>query len=362
MNIIKGLKATYEETTLQGKIYFFLIYTGTCFSIIASIINIVLDLDPRTTLITMVTTIVLGSNIFYAYKRHTYEWPARMALLFMLVFIYPSLWITNSGLLGPTPYFFVFNTILVAVILKKKEFAGFLLLTLSLLIGLIIFEVQFPNRITPYQDVWSQKLDLTLSLFFIGIFLIIIVWRIMTEYEKNIQALHMVQHELHQLSVTDELTGIHNRRHILKQIDRTHQSDQLSPFSIMMFDIDDFKSVNDLYGHTVGDEVICGISSLLVSNIRPTDVAGRIGGEEFLVLLKDTNTSDALDRAEMIRTKIAQATWSKEKLKVTVSGGVYTRKPTDSPDHLLEQVDAGLYAAKNKGKNCIVSWQEASFM
>ncbi len=121
----------------------------------------------------------------------------------------------------------------------------------------------------------------------------------------------------------------------------THQST-----SIIMFDIDHFKSINDRFGHSVGDHVICRVSDLLKDNIRAIDKLGRIGGEEFVILLKSTDVIQAEARADKLRKMVSEIEWEYTDLKVTLSGGVYCFKENESVDKIMEQVDLRLYQAK----------------
>ena len=123
--------------------------------------------------------------------------------------------------------------------------------------------------------------------------------------------------------------------------------------TVIMFDIDDFKIINDTYGHSIGDEVILGVSELLTLNTRENDIVGRIGGEEFLIVLSNANYGLALIIAEKLRLLISEKKWSKENLSVTVSGGVYTKEDTDTVEKTLEKVDVYLYKSKREGKNII---------
>lgn len=164
-----------------------------------------------------------------------------------------------------------------------------------------------------------------------------------------------------QLSVTathDKLTGLYNRHFIVDQLER-----QLNLFtrygtqcSIVMFDIDHFKQINDRYGHTVGDDVLVAFSRRTELQIRQGDTFGRYGGEEFLLVLPTTDLPSALNFAERIRSKLASSPLVEHPLPliITASFGVAQLKPNDSIDTWLIRADEALYRAKGKGRNCIV--------
>ncbi|MFH0875095.1 MAG: diguanylate cyclase [archaeon] len=157
---------------------------------------------------------------------------------------------------------------------------------------------------------------------------------------------------LKKLSITDGLTGLFNHRYITDALSRlVEENNRYSqPLSISMFDIDNFKKANDEYGHLFGDEVLVKISNSIESCLRKTDMVGRYGGEEFLVLFAHTNLKGAAESAERIIRNIENLKWEKENFKITVSAGVCEKKDEDTTT-LIKKADDLLYAAKQKGKN-----------
>jgi diguanylate cyclase (GGDEF)-like protein len=168
------------------------------------------------------------------------------------------------------------------------------------------------------------------------------------------------QARLDALARTDELTGLPNRREVLERI--TAELERAArtglPTSLLMFDIDRFKRVNDTHGHAAGDCVLRAVAAIARASLRRIDVCGRVGGEEFLVLLPDAGAEDARAAAERLRAAIAAgATDCVDKtLHITVSVGVVTRVPgeTASLDALVQAADLALYAAKDAGRDRVV--------
>lgn len=170
---------------------------------------------------------------------------------------------------------------------------------------------------------------------------------------------------LETLSVTDSLTGLFNRNKLNAII-----NDQLAryernkrPFSVLMIDVDHFKTLNDSLGHVAGDEIIAGIARKISQSIRNVDFAARFGGDEFIIILADTAISEALKTAERIRAHAASVhcgTISKT-LKVTLSIGVIQSEPEDiSLTILLSRVDGALYEAKRSGRDRVYCVQPKS--
>jgi diguanylate cyclase len=162
------------------------------------------------------------------------------------------------------------------------------------------------------------------------------------------------------LAETDPLTKLKNRRVLSKALEENISSINNQKLCLMMLDIDFFKKVNDKYGHLVGDKVICFISQILTENIKNNEIAARIGGEEFAILLPSTKLSTAIAQAEIIRKSIEKSSLSisktHEKLDpVTISIGVTVYKPGDTSEAFIDRADKALYSAKNSGRNRVNS-------
>ncbi|TIP36723.1 MAG: diguanylate cyclase, partial [Mesorhizobium sp.] len=165
-----------------------------------------------------------------------------------------------------------------------------------------------------------------------------------------------------EMAVIDGLTGLHNRRyldsHLQTLFDRA--AARRRPLSVMITDLDRFKSINDTYGHDGGDDVLREFARRLRKNVRGIDLACRFGGEEFVVVMPDTEGAVAEKVAERIRAEIAQAPFAigsdGKTIEVTVSVGVSSLlKGTDSVAALMKRADLALYEAKSGGRNRVVA-------
>jgi two-component system cell cycle response regulator len=165
-----------------------------------------------------------------------------------------------------------------------------------------------------------------------------------------------------ELAVTDTLTGLHNRRYMTTQAAALVQRAAMGgePVAALLVDIDHFKRINDTFGHDVGDEVLKEFAVRLATNVRGIDLACRYGGEEFVVIMPDTELKDALRIAERLRLHVAgrpfRAPGLGEPLSVTISVGVAcTEGEGDTPDALLKRADEAVYEAKAHGRNQVVT-------
>jgi diguanylate cyclase (GGDEF)-like protein len=164
---------------------------------------------------------------------------------------------------------------------------------------------------------------------------------------------------IEELAELDELTGAFNRRCIMRMLDEEIARARRggSPCSIALIDLDWFKRINDAYGHPTGDEVLRTFAITMFANIRSVDRFGRYGGEEFLLVLPDMATDHGVRALDRLRAIIADLDWSAfaAGMTVTISAGVATLNPDESPDTLLARADNALYAAKARGRNRIAS-------
>ena len=178
---------------------------------------------------------------------------------------------------------------------------------------------------------------------------------ITTELEEANRELEEANRKLARASITDGLTGLYNRAEIERGIKSALKLQQSGGLSLIMLDIDDFKMVNDTYGHGEGDNVIITLSDVLRKVLGDVDSAyiGRWGGEEFMVLLQDKDIDESVELAEKIRTEFASVSYELAGCQ-TVSLGVVQARDGETADTLCSRVDKALYTAKANGKNRVV--------
>lgn len=179
-------------------------------------------------------------------------------------------------------------------------------------------------------------------------------------------ALRQAHEDLERLALTDDLTGVPNRRNFLQQLEQEFSRSKRyqHPLCLAMLDLDHFKRVNDRFGHAMGDEVLKHFSQFLREHLRAADVVGRLGGEEFAVLLPETELDDALSVLHRIREALGleHLDHFSPGFTYTFSGGVVQRPPLMKElecDELLAYADQALYQAKDAGRNQVLaySWE-----
>jgi diguanylate cyclase (GGDEF)-like protein len=174
--------------------------------------------------------------------------------------------------------------------------------------------------------------------------------------EKN-RLLEEVLEQLETLSVTDPLTEIYNRRYFWNVLEKEFAKSVRfeTPIACLLIDVDHFKSINDEYGHSVGDYVLKEIAKIIKNCLRKVDTAARWGGEEFIVLLPETDKEHALNAASRILSEISGYAFKGIRQKITVSIGIASipGPAIDTPEKFIEISDSALYTAKANGRNRI---------
>ncbi len=227
--------------------------------------------------------------------------------------------------------YLLFPLVVALPVLLRARWAVFC----AVLVGLLVS----PVVLTPYDTTTAVVIGISLGLTF-------------TVSALLVFAVNEQSDQLRGMAITDPLTGAYNRRYLELQVThRLHNWQRYQrPSSLLLFDIDYFKQINDRFGHSAGDEALRGVVRVIERRIRRNDLICRFGGEEFVVLLSESEGEQSLAVAEDLRRLIEAASLVPE-AAVTVSVGVCDVAFAQSTEHWLELSDAALYLAKDKGRN-----------
>lgn len=302
---------------------------------IVIILSLIAFLMKKTKVIGILMTIIIGNIIF------------------------PFMFLTEGGINGGMSYYFFLASICIAFCIRNKlKFVvfGFSVLEYSLL---LIFAYNFPEKIIAIPQT-SIIADIVSGCIVTFIFLFLFADQFARQCELDRKKIQQLSDMYCHQANTDELTGLFNRRYFKNVLDTAFENvnSLTEPFDtyLAMFDIDDFKKINDNYGHAFGDVVLKKVADILSSESFYGTVSCRYGGEEFLMLIRNVAKESAYEKAERILMKIRSSLYcGPAKTPVTVSCGFIKCEKNIAYNDMLQSVDEKLYEAKNTGKNKIVS-------
>jgi diguanylate cyclase (GGDEF)-like protein len=254
-------------------------------------------------------------------------------------------WALAALLYGPIAYYIVLHT--------KKRYLG---LVFASIVGTLIYLLALAalswhynwfQSISPFTA-WSNFKVLAVSKFICNALAVLLLDRAL------FRVVSMQDHftNLTFLANTDDMTGLTNHRRFQELLTNTLRDESQNPVSVLMMDVDYFKIYNDTFGHQAGDMALKKVAAVIKKCVRDSDIVGRYGGEEFVVVLPKTTTCEAFEIAERIRKSVQETQFSGR--QVTVSIGVTTCSEMDkTKENIIEEADAALYWAKNLGRNCV---------
>lgn len=352
---MKSIKAylTPKNLSFREALIHKLLLLGSIMTLIFFVSNLILQLNWLLNLSTFIVFLILITALFISYKKQIYYEVAYIIYFLLYFILYPLLWVTNAGLNGPTLIIFLLNTVIVSVIFDHRRFKVLFPITIIIPFVLIIIELIYPSFIISTGTQNQITVDIIITFISVCGFLGLIIRNFFQEYFKTLKFLKLTKENLYQETITDHMTGLKNRRFIFKVLNNILCAN-VYPIGILLFDIDDFKDINDNYSHLTGDEALVELGQFLKDKIRETDYIGRYGGEEFIVVFPNTQVKKLIKRINILRQEISKQQWTKNKINFTISGGLYFVYNCESIESALKMADQGLYKAKNSGKNKII--------
>ena len=253
-------------------------------------------------------------------------------------------------------FYFILGLSVAALILEGKCRNIVLSLALMFHVLNLHFGFKYPDFAYPlsYEERWMDTIS---SFLIVAVFIIAVIIIMTVEYGKEHKKVVSHAEELNQQAITDNLTQLYNQRYLMENIKKIveAQHSQQSCVSIVLFDIDDFKRINDTYGHLRGNQVLCRLAVILQEKAGDKYIAARYGDEKIMLILSGCTRDMAMQFAEMIRLDVyhdavlAELTCN----QFSVSGGITQYKRSMSIDDWIRQTDKNLYVAKENGKNRI---------
>lgn len=276
--------------------------------------------------------------------------------IFLNFFMFPVLFWVTGGVNCGMVFYFILGLSVASLILEGK--CRVIVLTLALGFDLLNLHLgfKFPELAYPlsYEERW---MDIVSSFLIVAVFIIAVIIIMTEEYRKEHDKVVSHAEKLNQQAITDNLTKLYNQRYLMDALIKMvemYNTTQIN-ISIILLDLDNFKKVNDTYGHLRGNKVLCRFAAILKEKAGDKYIASRYGGEEFMMVLPGCSQEVAMQFAEMIRLDVyhdgvlAELTQN----QFSVSGGVAQYQDGISVEEWIRQADNKLYAAKANGKNRI---------
>lgn len=277
--------------------------------------------------------------------------------IFLNFFMFPSLfWVTGGVDCGMVLYF-ILGLSVAALILNGICRSVVLVFALLFYIYNLYLGFEHPEfaYTLSYEERW---MDMVSSFVIVAVFIVTVILIMSREYQKEHDKVMESARQLNLQATTDSLTRLYNQRFLTDTMNKIIESymDDAECISAIMFDLDNFKRINDTYGHLQGNHVLRRFASILQEKAGERYVAARYGGEEFVVLMPGCSSESAVQYAEMIRLDVFHDKTLSELTgnSFSVSGGVAQYRKGMSPEEWIQQADANLYVAKENGRNRIV--------
>lgn len=351
-----ALLGNRDTVTLDQRLYNALLLVGALITATGPFVNALAENNQTIRIIAAVCSVALF--IMYYVSRARMMWRGSAAfMVFVLVFgLMPLLWFTRGGSVGGGQHYLVFLAVIIVAITRGVFRIIALLAFAAMIAGLLFVEYQYPGFIARFSTRADRLVDVGMGLAAGLAGTMIILNEYVRRYRLEHDQLRDYARRLELMAIADDLTGIANRRYVMKRL--REEIDQASryqrPLSLILFDVDHFKGVNQSRGHGAGDRVLVAVVRLVEEMIRSTDLFGRYGGEEFVIVLPETTREGGLALAEKIR-KAVETTEFHEGVRITVSIGVAERVTETMPEQLIERAHASLFRAKRDGRNRVES-------
>ncbi|EQF26694.1 diguanylate cyclase domain protein [Clostridioides difficile CD160] len=343
-----------KELNLQERLFYLFCFAGVICSFLAFVAALFSSLPSISVWGSFFCFCIMSILAIYSFKTRYVNVGRVVINIGLNLFLFPTLFFISGGVNSGMILYFLLGICVISLTLDGYK--RIVMLFISIIVyGVSIFlAFNYPNLIISIGE--SRISDTISSFIIVSLFLSVIMIIVLQEYSYERDKVYKLNEKLKRQAIVDDLTNLYNRRYLIQYITSILEKpveDRI--LSIVLFDIDDFKKVNDKYGHLCGNKVLIRFGQILTEEIGKDGIASRYGGEEFIIAMPNFTKDRAIEVAERIRVRV----YSDKRLielvnKITVSGGLeeYTRDMTI--DKLVNGADKKLYIAKNNGKNRIV--------
>ncbi|MEN1759575.1 GGDEF domain-containing protein [Anoxynatronum sibiricum] len=361
---IRGLPNNKNlNSRLEQRIFLTLLMIGMLLTFLSGAANLYYRTPVDRVLAPFAMTAIIGGFFWYAVSYGRFRGPILAASLFACVGLVPYLWMAHGGLFGGFPFFVPYLTVVLMAIHQGGRRWIYLLVLFATTGWMIYLDLLGSELIKPITDprvlLYSNLYGLIGSALSVTVLFLIFSRSYEEEQQRVLKmaaALREANRELEYLSRFDTLTSLPNRRDITEKMEyqlRLSNRNQ-QPFGLLMVDVDHFKKFNDHFGHQCGDYVLKALAELMLSLKREQDSVARWGGEEFILLLPDTDLRGTMVMAERLRSAVENHSFNdgvnRHQLTITVGATVFDLL-SEQIDHTIRKADTALYWGKEQGRN-----------
>jgi diguanylate cyclase (GGDEF)-like protein len=345
----------YKELPLDHLVFLYVVGAAILMSIFGLGYNMLRGLGMCTLPVFVVYLVLTLSSVFYSVVKKRWYGAAIVVVGSSVFLLIPFLWFTVGGATGSTVSLMLTGGLCIALVFKRPVRTCMLIMEAVMLVAFIALEYHFPDIIIHYSTRTEHYSDLAFGVTMSLVVNSILAFTVMGHYVRVRDEKTRLVHRLELLSLTDDLTGLYNRRFLSASIDeemcRAYETG--SQLTLCILDIDHFKEVNDTYGHEYGDEVLFNVAQIMKACFTEEEIFGRYGGEEFLVLFPGKTPREALPVVRALGDHVRTHAWSHDK-PVTLSGGLSSYVKGISYSNFIEAADINLYRAKQEGRDRII--------
>ncbi|SEG24859.1 diguanylate cyclase (GGDEF) domain-containing protein [Eubacterium ruminantium] len=364
----KSLKEVYkEQKSLRDKIFIFSLF-GSIAMVLICAVNMIVSGNSLWTVIFNVGSALLLLMLFkLAFAKGKKRFARTFFVYFINMAVMTYLFYINGGVnSGMSIYLMAGLLIIVLSEHGVKRYIALVLCSVFHVVSIIISynymseQAEENNNpvLIPDMDSFSEVLDTAVSLIIVGVCMASVLILLFNAYDKEKKANEELMNKLADMAITDELTGISNRRNLFNYLEMDDELFTTENKYIAMIDIDQFKKVNDDYGHLFGDEVLRRFGGVLLAQTQDPEVelAARYGGQEFLILFNADSREKAIDRINKIKQQLKMIRIEKyPSVNLTASAGLVLCKNHNNLTMLLKNADDCLFEAKKAGRDKIIS-------
>ncbi len=311
-------------------------------SIISVVISIVSQIGSYAWVLSALCSGAIIIMIIIINLSRAFEAGSLLLSLVINIILFPTLFFTNGGNTGAIPLFFLIGILFSIIVLKGVALPLITGIEIAFYIILIWIGFLDDTVIKTIDSIIVRNIHLSIGLILASVIAGNICRSLITQNKKE-------RIRIDNLLKKDPLTKVYNRRYLMEVIHYYMEHKEFHPLALTIFDVDNFKKVNDQFGHVEGDQVLRNLGKVLFENSDDMCIAGRYGGEEFVLVMPNFDTNRAYYKSCNVCNKVAESVGVSS--KVTCSGGISVFKPGETIEHFIAEADSNLYYSKTHGKN-----------